>query len=169
MTDNIATNKKIIHHAFSVTYGGIVRELLTDVEITHPSALIPDLKDKNFSKFKAVWDTGATNTVITKKIVEALELVPTGKAEMFSVNKKSTVDTYIIDIGLPNKVLLRDVNVICGEINNIDVLIGMDIIQSGDFSISNAKGKTHFSYCLPPHKNPVCLVEKSNKINAKKK
>jgi len=169
MNAEILNGNKVLHHAFSVNYNGIVREIFTDTQIAQPSVLFPDINNKKFVNFKAIWDTGATNTVITQKVVDALNLMPTGKVQMFAVNNSSSVDTYIIDLGLPMGVLFQNVNVLCGDINNTDILIGMDIIQSGDFSISNANGKTHFSYCLPPHTNPVCLVEKSNKVNKRKK
>lgn len=168
MNTKTLKSNKIVHHAFSVNYSAIVREIFTETQVAQPSVLHPDLEKKTFVKFKAIWDTGATNTVITQNVVNALNLIPTGKAPMFSVNKLSHVDTYIIDIGLPMGVLFQNVSVLCGEINNTDILIGMDIIQSGDFSISNSNGRTHFSYCLPPHSNPICLVEKSNKVNARK-
>ena len=48
-------------------------------------------------------------------------------------------------------------------------LIGMDIIQSGDFNISKKfDGKKHitmFSFCIPSHSNPVDLLEKSEQVN----
>lgn len=164
---NDTLNKKPFHHAFAITYNGIVRELVTMTLIAQPKSIDSNLNGKKFVEFKAIWDTGATNTVITQNVVDALELISTGKAEMYSVNKKSLVDTYMIDLGLPNKVLFNDVNVLCGELTNTDILIGMDIIQSGDFAISNSNGKTHFSYCCPSHKNRLCLVEKSEKVNPK--
>jgi hypothetical protein len=74
-----------------------------------------------------------------------------------------------VDIGLPNGVCFQ--NIVASEgalFNNFDLLIGMDIIQAGDFAIANANGNTTFSFCHPPHNNPVDLLEKSNKVNPKK-
>ena len=45
----------------------------------------------------------------------------------------------------------------------------MNIIQLGDFAIANAKGKTRFSFCIPPHDNPICLLEKTQKVDGKVK
>ena len=56
---------------------------------------------------------------------------------------------------------------------NFDVLIGMDIIGSGDFAITNHKGKTVFSFRIPsigridfvnPNNTTIFLEEKPEKI-----
>ena len=156
------------HHAFRTNYAGIVRELITDCKISLPSATDPS-PTKQVFPFKAVWDTGASHSVIAQKVAQQVSLVPTGKAETHGVHgSKSNVNTYIVDIVLPNNVCITNITVSEGcLIGAIDVLIGMDIIQLGDFSISNAGGKTCFSYCLPPHKNPIDLLEKSNCVNAR--
>lgn len=36
------------------------------------------------------------------------------------------------------------------EFMGADIIIGMDIIQTGDFLISNTNGRTTFSFCMPP-------------------
>jgi len=57
-----------------------------------------------------------------------------------------------ISIGLPNMVMVDEVNVmICNLNQGFDLIIGMDIILFGDFSISNGNGKTLFSFALHPH------------------
>ena len=154
------------HHAFRVNYSGIVNQLVTDCQIAMPS-VIDNSRDKKFHSFKALWDTGATNSVITKKAVDTLNLQPTGIAETHGVHGRSKVNTYVVDIGLPNRVCIQDVVVSEGIFIDgvFDVLIGMDIIQAGDFAIANGGGKTIFSFCIPPHKNPIDLLEKSEKVN----
>ena len=52
---------------------------------------------------------------------------------------------------------------------NADILIGMDIIRFGDFSISNGGGKTLFSFAFPPFENKTDLVEKANRVNKNNK
>lgn len=155
--------QKIPFHAFKVEYSGIVRELITDVLIH-----VPYSKDITSGiSVKAIWDTGATNTVITKSIVEKLQLVPTGKCRVRGVNSEDIRDTYIVDIGLPNSVKVTAVEVTESVLNSgqVEMLIGMDIIQMGDFSISNGQGITSFCFCIPPHDNKTDLVEKSNRQN----
>ena len=58
-------------------------------------------------------------------------------------------NTYNVHIGLPNGLLLRDVNVYCSDIDDYDILIGMDIITETDFVITNADNKTTFQFRTP--------------------
>jgi len=157
---------KTIHRAFKMEYPVRVNELITPVSI---KGCLNDKVD-TFKQFQAVWDTGASSTVISDKVVKLLQLIPTGKCEVLGVNSSEIKDTFIIDILLPNKVLIKNVNVNESDLNSegIDVLIGMDIIQLGDFAIANANNKTTFSYCIPPHKNPIDLYSKSLSVNPKK-
>lgn len=155
----------VFHHAFKVEYNGITKALVTDCAIALPLATNPP-PGKQFFPFKAIWDTGATNSVITENVVKKASLVPTGMVNAHGVHGECQVNTYIVDIGLPNHVCITNVRVSEGKLmGNIDVLIGMDIIQKGDFAISNPSEKTIFSYCVPPHKNPIDLLEKSNRVN----
>ena len=49
-----------------------------------------------------------------------------------------------------NKVCFRSLRVTEGDLpGDVEVLIGMDIIGSGDFAISNKDGKTAFSFRMP--------------------
>jgi len=51
---------------------------------------------------------------------------------------------------LPNHVGFRGVAVTKGRVFGVaDVLIGMDIINRGDFAVTNKNGKTVFSYRFP--------------------
>jgi hypothetical protein len=46
------------------------------------------------------------------------------------------------------------------------MLIGMDIIGLGDFSISNGENSTLFSFAVPPFTNKVDLLEKAEVSNS---
>lgn len=51
---------------------------------------------------------------------------------------------------MPNGVTVKNVLVSCSDLgDDIDVLIGMDIIKHGDFAITNVNGKTTFSFRTP--------------------
>lgn len=147
-----------------IQYPSIVQAVISNCEVKVPSIL---QRDSNFKKFRAIWDTGANTTVVNHNVIKELGLKPTGMTKMYSINDYYTVNTYLLDLALPMKVVFPNINVIGCEINtkDIDVVIGMDIIQAGDFSISNSAGKTLFSYCTPSHNEPVDLLEKSNIAN----
>ena len=75
-------------------------------------------------------------------------------------------DVVKISIGLPNGVLIKEENVmICNLVKDVDLLIGMDIIQLGDFSISNGEGKTLFSFAMPPFENKTDLFKKALEVD----
>ena len=99
--------------------------------------------------FLAIWDTGATSSVITKKVVDNLGLAPTGIVEVHGVHGKNYRNKYIVCIQLPNNIQVKNVEVTDGDLGDADVLIGMDIISLGDFSVSNYKEKTTFTFRIP--------------------
>lgn len=57
----------------------------------------------------------------------------------------------MINIELPNGTLLNDVTVCESEIGaqKLDLIIGMNIINKGDFAISNFNNETKFSFRIP--------------------
>lgn len=158
--------QRLFHHAFRIDFDGITSTLITDILVAVPSEKEPG-SEAPFVKVKGIWDTGATGTVITPKLASKLGLESTGAAEVFGVNSVEIANTYYLDVVLPNRVLIQMVRVLECEINSGDceMLIGMDIIQMGDFAISNGDNKTVFTFCIPSHKNPIDLLEKSNRIN----
>ncbi|MCL2097911.1 MAG: retroviral-like aspartic protease family protein [Bacteroidales bacterium] len=97
----------------------------------------------------ALWDTGATGTVITKKLAETLQLEPQGQVKNYHANGECITNVYYINIFLPNEVGFSALRVIEGDLNGIDILIGMDIIGMGDFAVTHPEGKTKFTFQIP--------------------
>jgi hypothetical protein len=67
---------------------------------------------------------------------------------------------YKIDVFLPNGLVVTDIRAL--EADNIqggDMLIGMDIITTGDLSITNANDNTWFSFRFPPAKAHIDYAE----------
>lgn len=137
-------------HSFTTKFPVITNVLITDVHIT--KAFYPDKKEKpqELVKLKALWDTGATGSVIIQKVISECNLQPIGMTIVNTASGQNRCPVFLIAMGLPNNVLFNEVRVTLGKLSgNIDVLIGMDIIQSGDFAITNLNGKTVFSFRLP--------------------
>ncbi|GAG16138.1 unnamed protein product, partial [marine sediment metagenome] len=142
---------RIAFRAFTCVNNGLSRTLKSRVDIApafDPSALTPG-STPPFKSFVAVWDTGATASVITQKVVDACNLKPTGMMRVYHADGEANAETYIVNIALPNKVAFRDMKVTKGNLRGIDALIGMDIINEGDLAITNAGGKTAFSFRMP--------------------
>jgi predicted aspartyl protease len=99
----------------------------------------------------AIWDTGASGSAIAKSITDKLGLVPIGKTIVHTANGQAEQYTYMVDVGLPNGVKVNGliVNEVPALSGNAEVLIGMDIITLGDFSITNFQGNTCMSFRVP--------------------
>lgn len=147
------------HHAFTTRYNGRARVLYNTVGVSLPvtsdETQTQQIETKNYL---AIWDTGATHSAITKRVVDDLGLKPTGVRETRHADGKSLNNTYLVNILLPNKVVFGSVRVtevkLIPDDNTSDdkqpqLLIGMDIIGIGDFAVTNADGKTTFSFRVP--------------------
>ena len=156
------------YHTFSTQYDSIAREIISDIFISDATIRIdfPNSDKTNVFQCKGLWDTGATYSVISDKIVKQLKLPIISKTPIIGVNGRFETTTHIVDLWLPNHAVFRKVRVIKGTFNKeFDVLIGMDIITRGDFAISNFNGKTLFSFRSPSIASVdfVKIAEISNK------
>lgn len=139
--------------SFTSKYSGLSPVLITDVLISNafdpPSGKI-DPENYSTNSYKAIWDTGATGTVITQKVVDECALSPTGVIEVHTAAGKTRTNSYLVNVWLPNKVIIPNVKAALGELaGNVEVLIGMNIIGRGDFAVTNKGGKTVFSFRFP--------------------
>ena len=97
----------------------------------------------------AVWDTGATSSVISQQVVDACGLKPISRAKVRGVSGDFETSVFLVGIYLPNGVAFGEVPVTLGECGDADVLIGMDIISVGDFAVTNLGGRTTFTFRIP--------------------
>jgi hypothetical protein len=135
-------------------HGGVLRVLITDCGIASSfdiSVGIPATGPPGLKNFKAIWDTGATGCLITQAVVDACALKPTGMTVAHGLNSSQDCETYLICLSLPNFIVFPGVKVIKGILppGGPDVLIGMDVITAGDFSLTNKGGSTVFSFRIP--------------------
>ena len=114
----------------------------------------------------ALWDTGATGTCVSTEVAKELSLEPSGRQIIKTPSGQKEVNTYLISVGLPNHVTITGIQACETEIGNqgIGLLIGMDIITLGDFSVTNYKGKTVFTYRIPSQ-GVIDFVQKQNLEN----
>ena len=116
-------------------------------------------------KWRGVWDTGAKTSSVHKRIVNELGLYAVNDWTMQTANGIAIVTTYFVDITLPNNVMVSNILVSASDLGDeTDVLIGMDIISQGDFSISNVNGSTTFSFRIPSVKE-IDYVKEANDTN----
>lgn len=99
----------------------------------------------------ALWDTGASGSCISYDVVKNLGLMPISKVPIQTPSGFDVYNGFIVDVELPNNILLKDVMVCDSKIGdqNIGMLVGMNIISKGDMAISNFNNRTIFSYRYP--------------------
>lgn len=144
--------------AFTLSNSGLCKTLKTKITIRCEEKSIETV---------ALWDTGATNSCISSEIVTKLSLIPTGCKEVMTASGSDNVNTYLVDIVLPNNVIIEGLGVCDSKIGDqgLGMLIGMDIINLGDFSVSNYCGKTVFSFRIPSQ----CTTDYVLQLNVSKK
>jgi predicted aspartyl protease len=134
--------------SFTVDFNSLVNAIIIKVGIT---SLKPyeDIKDSEIVYYNSLWDTGATNSVVTKATAKELGLISTGKTKVFHAGGESTVNVFLVNIFLPNRIIFPLRVTECDDSTNFGLIIGMDIITQGDFSITNTHGKTTVSFRVP--------------------
>lgn len=137
--------------AFTVEYNRRANILITVVHIgrafDHNSVAQPS---GPIFTYNAIWDTGATNTVITEKVANDCGLKPIGVTNVETAGGTKRSNVYLVSVGLPNRVGISSLRVTEGILNgDVEVLIGMDVIGGGDFAITCSDGKTLFSFRFP--------------------
>ena len=119
----------------------------------------------------ALWDTGATNSMISDAVVKQCGLVPISYTDIHHAQGTTqNVAVYLANIVLASRITIPGVRVAIGKLRNgIDVLVGMDIISRGDFAITRPNGRTQFSFRIPAEANIDFVKEDGprNVMNAK--
>ena len=140
-------------NSFTITANYLRRELVSACSISAAWDPKGGLPQTPLHEFQALWDTGATGSVITQTVVEACSLTQTGLIKVGGVHGEQNVPTYQVNIVLPNNVGFPNVQVTMGQFTGADILIGMDIITRGDFTVTNSGGETKFSFRHPPQEH----------------
>jgi hypothetical protein len=137
--------------AFTIRYTGIRNVLSTNIGVSLPSEDPQEIKNFIIGNYQAIWDTGATNSVITTDVVRQLNLKPTGITEVLTAGGVSQQNVYLINLYLPNRFAVPFIRVTeCPMLTgNFNILIGMDIISLGDFIVNNFQNHTQFSFRMP--------------------
>ena len=128
-------------HIFNKRFDSYVEELATPCKIFSLDGLSADCE--------AIWDTGAEDSVISQDVAKELSLPIFSKAEMYHAAGKTTTNTYYVYIGLANDIIIGPVHVMEGNFDGNVILIGMDIIGSGDLIVTNNDEHTEMAFSIP--------------------
>jgi predicted aspartyl protease len=112
-------------------------------------------EDQPFSTFDALWDTGATMTAINQRVADTLGLKPITRTRVQTAGGVRRQDVYLINLQLPNGAIFSHVLVNGSDFGAVDVdaLIGIDIIASGQLIIMNHEGDTLMTFNCPASTN----------------
>ena len=135
--------------AFLTAFPGVVRAVVTDVGLV----LGATETSTRVVKSRALWDTGAVTSVIDKSLVEKLGLVPFDIGRAYTAQGFYESSMYLVDVLLPNNIIVKGLRVGDGDFQGFDMLLGMDVISLGDFHLTN-DGNTVFKFVIPPESNP---------------
>jgi hypothetical protein len=150
--------------AFTVKADRRVARITTPVMIGLPVTPGTSMAKPEGVQVEALWDTGATTSVITKSTATALGLVPTGTHTVHHAGGTSQANGYTVSIALPNGVGIRAIQVSeCPDtVGGFGAIIGMNVITMGDLSISNVNSKTWMTFRIPSTE-AVDFVEEQNR------
>lgn len=137
-------------HSFKLEFEGLANALVTPCLVSsawEPGSASPEPQR---IEVKSLWDTGASGSVVSKRVVEQLSLQVEGYEKARHVyGEVDKVPIHYVNLVLFNRVQVVGVRALQGEFFGFDVLIGMDIISQGDFVITNSGGVTEFSFRIP--------------------
>lgn len=154
-------------HSSSLTvtaHGGFLNVIKTKCSISEAFDPTITKQPPTHVEFEAIWDTGATASVITQKVVDSCGLKPIGIVEVHAFNSKHQSEVYLVNILLPNHVGFVGFQVTKGQLTgDSNVLLGMDVINKGDFAIINI-GHTVFSFRVPSQASIDFVKEHNDKI-----
>ena len=148
-------------NAFTEYFGERAKRLVTKLsvgkEFNHASQEVLQPSPHLQIECKALWDTGASRSMIDKNFASQLELNPLGlPVTIHTAGGDRQTNLYSVNIYLPNDVVFQRVKVVEGELarhrgdEGCELLIGMDLISKGDFAVTNFDGNTCMSFRFPP-------------------
>ena len=138
--------------SFTSAQDGIADKLLTPVTVKGGAMGM---------EVKAQWDTGATCTCIAEAVVDALGLEAVRLGAISSPTGTREASVHLVEIELPNGVVLPAHEVVRADLGDqeVDMLIGMDIIGKGEFCVSGYDGRTVFTFRMPPIRHTDYVAE----------
>jgi predicted aspartyl protease len=98
----------------------------------------------------AIWDTGATSSMISASMARKLQLNPIGMTQIAGVHGVANAKIYNIDIIFKNGFTIENIKVSeASNFGGFDLLVGMDIIKRGVFLIDGTDGELKVLFQFP--------------------
>lgn len=123
------------------------REIATQITISSPAG------DRQLHNCTAIWDTGATSSMISQRIAQELKLSPQGSVKVSGVHGVENANIYTVDLIFNNGYRIPDIQVSeAGNSGGFDLLVGMDVISRGIFIVDGVNHATkgcQIAFALP--------------------
>ena len=126
---------------FSITFGQKTDSIFSYVTAQHP-------KEHTSERVVAIWDTGCTATVITANLARRLHLRPCGQSTFRGIGCMRKCPVYELTVIVEPTIPPFTVRAVEADVidHETDMLIGMDIISTGDLLVTQRAGRTAFSF-----------------------
>ena len=131
---------------FSKNLGSLADEVVTDCEFVSLD------QKRRVKALRAMWDTGSNATILSTALIRELSPESFGKGGMIGIGGQSEGDTYLVHVSLPTDDVITYQEVYEANLGDYDAIIGMDIINRGNFHLDCDHGETLFSFELPNDK-----------------
>lgn len=104
-----------------------------------------------YIKCKALWDTGATTSGLSQDLIKRIGLFPIKRGIVSNgASGEFSTDVYRISISINDFWSCGGIQAIRYDLDDCDLIIGMDVISQGDFAVKNVNGKTVMTFRYPP-------------------
>lgn len=128
---------KEYQESFSIEYDKIADQIVCEVDV---------MAGIESYKCQALVDTGSSQCCISRRVIDALELYPVGRADVLTANGTISKDIYYVDLQIQDSIILYGLDAFYIDDSNFDFIIGMNVISQGDMQILNRNGTTTFSF-----------------------
>ena len=158
------------YRGFTKSYSEPKDKLLLSIEMQPIFSTDIALRNQRI-ELTSLWDTGATITAIKPSLRDKLKLRMVDDKHSLTVGglgkpvkTNYTMTTLFIT---PNFVLNYCPTYVLDLSIDVDIVIGMDIINMGDFYIDNTNNETSFSFIVPPIPKKMDLMDIAKRIKEK--
>lgn len=134
--------KKFFRFSFTADKGA--------AEIATPVYLRKHGEINGEQKANAIWDTGATSSMISAAIAKKLQLQVNGTVQIAGVHGIQNARCYYVDIIFGNGFCIPSIKVSeASDFGGFDLLIGMDIIAKGALIVDGTQGGLNVRFQIP--------------------
>jgi hypothetical protein len=134
---------------YEQSYPADINQIITEAKMLPPhkynEAVIPYSKT-----VKILWDTGASKSCIRTDLAEKYKFPIISSITVMGAGGPFLTNSYLMGLLLPNNIIISEIEVMgLHNAQEIDMLIGMDIIKLGDFLVSTHNEQMYFSFQMP--------------------